>query len=164
MEQKKKRIKFNLFDVIVIVLILVLAAAAYLILNGLPWADDSEDITTITYTLELTGLKEDMADSVAVGDDFYETSNGYAIGTVTGIDVVPYTIYATDEENAVIQSEEVSDYINLQITLEAEVVVTDDSLTTEEGQVIRTGVSITASNGSLLGSGYIIWTEREDAE
>ena len=164
MEQKKKRIRFNLFDVIVIAVILVLAAAAYLILNGLPGAADAAETTTVTYTLELTGLREEMSDSVAVGDTFYETSNGYAIGTVTAVEVVPYTVNATDKENAVIRSEEVSGYISLQITLEIEVIETDDSLTTEEGQVIRTGVSIKASNGTLLGSGYIIWTEREDAE
>lgn len=162
MENKKKRIKFNLFDVIVIAVILLLAAAAYLILNGLPNA--SENTVTVSYTLELTGLREEMADSVEVGDSFYVTSTGYEIGTVTAVEVVPYTVTATDKEEAVIRNQEVADYVNLQITLEVEVIETDDALTTEDGQVIRTGTSLTASNGTVIGSGFVIWTERGDAE
>ena len=163
MEEKKKRVRFNLFDVIVILLVLVVAIAAYLILNSSEESSSGESVS-LTYTLELTGLEEDMADAVAVGDEFYVTESGGSVGVVTEVVESPDTTLAYDVEEELVVTQEISDTITLDITLEADVLEYSDAFETADEDAIRIGTSLTVSNGKIIGTGYVIGIEREDAE
>ncbi len=163
-KKQAKKVKFNLFDALVILVILVAAVAVYLILQGS--SDDGvfAESSPISYTVEVTGLREGMEDTVSIGDEFQETSDGNTMGTVTAVEVIPYTVQATDEEEGVIRDQEVEGYSTLRITLEVQSVEPDSAIETTEGETIRVGTSVTMSNGTLLAKGTIIWMEREDAE
>ena len=163
MEEKKKRVRFNLFDVIVILLVLIVAIAAYLILNSSEESASGESVS-ITYTLEFTGLEKDVAEAVSVGDEFYVTGSESSVGTVTAVEESPDTTLAYDLEEELVVIQELSDTITLDITLEAEVLESADAFETVDEDIIRVGSSLTVSNGKMMDTGYVVVIVREDAE
>lgn len=157
MEEQKKRRHPNFFDIIFVVVILAVAAVAYFLSH-----DSASGQTTVTrsYVLELTQLQEGMESYVAVGDTVTDNVKNYEIGTVTDVQVVPYTSAATDEEAGIVKQAPINGYISLQLTIEVDTVETDSQISTESGYVLRVGTSVSCTVGSLRGSGYILQLDR----
>jgi hypothetical protein len=147
----------NFFDILLILVILLAAAAAYLLSHQ---GADSATLRTRTYQLELQGLKTTMADAVQVGDTATDTVKNLALGTVTAVEVQPYTAAVTDEEAGIVRQTEVPDYVTLCLTLEVETTETDSQISTTSGYVLRTGTSVSAAIGDLVASGYILEIQR----
>jgi hypothetical protein len=147
----------NFFDILLILLILLAAAAAYLLSHQ---GTDSATLRTRTYRVELQGLRSNMADALQVGDTVTDTVKNLDIGTITALEVQPYTVGVTDEEAGVVRQVEMEDYVTLWITLEAETTETDSQISTTSGYVLRTGTSVYVSVGDLVASGYILDVER----
>lgn len=157
MEQKAKRKHPNFFDILFILLILAVAAAAYLLSHQTP---TTQDTTVRTYKIELDHLQTSMADCVAVGDTVTDTVRNLDMGTVTAVEVLPYTAAVSDEDANVVRQVPVEGYVTLWLTVEAETLETDTAIVTESGYTLRTGVSISCAVGTLVGSGYVLGIER----
>jgi len=155
-QAKTKKKRPNLFDVIFIVLILVVAVGAYFLVHG----TGGEETTLRTYVIELTGLREGMESSVAVGDTVTDTVKNYGMGTVTATEVVPYEETTIDAENGVYRQIDVAGYVTLRLTVEAETTETEKEITTAGGYAIRTGTAVNCSVGTLVSSGYILEVQR----
>lgn len=158
MEQKKQRRHPNFFDIIFVVVILAVAVAAYLISHDS--GTRGQATVSRSYILELTQLQEGMESCVAVGDTVTDNIKNYEIGTVTDIQVVPYTSAATDEEAGVVKQAAMQGYISLQLTIEADTVETESEISTVSGYTLRVGASVSCTVGSLKGSGYILQLDR----
>lgn len=157
MEQKAKRIRPNFFDIVFIVLILLAAALAYFLSHR----DAAvQEVTRRTYQLELTHLEESMQDRVAVGDTVVDNIKNYGMGTVTAIEVYPYTDRANDEENGIIRQTPVDGYVTLLLTVEADTVEGEKEIATTDGYVLRTGTSVSCTAGALAATGYVLTVER----
>lgn len=160
MDTKKKKIKLNLFDGIVILLILVIAVGAYFVLQRSNGENMNTTETTI-FTIELTKVPDTLINSVAVGDTFKDNSSEKIYGTVVSYESVPYTALKTDQSTDMFYDKEEPGYVTLRITLETNSVTSDDQIKTSNGLTISTGGSVDVSNGKIYGTGYIIGIERE---
>lgn len=148
----------NFIDIILIVLILAVAAVAYLISHR--GGGDVQTLIPCTYTIEVSELNEDMASCVKVGDALVDNVRHYAIGTVTKVEVVPYTVSVPDETAGVIRAVEVPGKINLLLTVEVQTVQNESSIYTESGYLIRIGTEVSCAGGSMYCVGRIIDIER----
>jgi hypothetical protein len=147
----------NFFDILLILLILLAAAGAYLLSHQ---GTDSATLRTRTYRIELQGLRSSMADALQPGDTATDTVKNLDLGTITAVEVQPYTVGVTDEEAGVVRQVEMEDYVTLWITLEVETTETDSQISTTSGYVLRTGTSVSVAAGDLVASGYILDVER----
>jgi hypothetical protein len=147
----------NFFDILLILLILLVAAAAYFISHQ---GTDSATLRTRTYRIELQGLRSSMADALQPGDTATDTVKNLDLGTITAVEVQPYTVAVTDEEAGVVRQVEMEDYVTLWITLEVETSETDSQISTTDGYVLRTGTTVYIAAGDLVASGYILDVER----
>lgn len=155
---KTKRKHPNFFDIIFVLLIVVVALVAYALSHQESAA--VAETTTRSYVVEFAGLRPEMADCVKAGDSVTDNVKNYPIGTVTNVEVVPYTVTTTDKETGVIRETENPRYITLHITIEAQTIDGEKQITTDSGYVLQVGANASCSMGSLTAGGYIIELQR----
>lgn len=156
MEERKKRLRINLFDIAIIILILLVAGAAYLLSHN----DAGAEVISRSYVLELQNLDASMADYVQIGDTVTDSVKNYPIGTVTEVAVVPYMATTSDLQNGVIRETEVPGKISLLLTVQADTTETQRDITTLSGYVLRTGTSVSCQVGNLVSKGFILKVDR----
>lgn len=148
----------NFFDIIFLVLIAAVALTAYVLSHQESAA--VAETTLRSYVVELSALKPEMANCVAVGDSVTDNVKNYAIGTVTKVEVLPHTVYTIDENAGIIRETEVPEIITLYVTIEAQTIEGKTQITTDSGYQLQVGARISCSVGSLTGSGYIVGLQR----
>ena len=158
---KEKRRLLTAFDIVIIAVVVVLAAA-FLI-----WKAAGKDTTPIsggsvtenvTYVLELNDVM-DTAD-MAVGDSLVETVKNTDVGTVTGVDIIPYTVWNSNYETGGMSKTETG-LTTVQLPIEAPCTLTDSSVATVAGEyVLRVGKYMGVYGPGYYGAGYIIAIER----
>ena len=160
MSNEKKGFKWrpNLFDIVIVLIILAVGAVLYLMLR--PTASSVVQTTPMRYTVEMLNLPEGTHELMHVGDQVIDSSKNYAMGTVVDIQVMPYTVDADDRENNVTRQAPVPGYETVWLTLEANMVVTDSSITTEGGYLVRVGLSTKTKGDNYAATGYIVAIER----
>ena len=147
----------NFFDILIVLLLILVAGAAWVISHR----DNTQGEAVLRrYTIELTDLEETMADSVQVGDKVTDNIKNYDIGTVAGVEVLPYTQAVVDEENAVIRQQPTPGSIRLLVTVECLTVEGEKEIATTSGYTLRTGTSVSISAGELTSGGFILAVER----
>lgn len=147
----------NFFDILIILLLVLIAVAAYFVSHR---DNTTQEVGMRSCTIELTDLEESMADSVAVGDQVTDNIKNYEIGTVTAVEVQPYTQGVVDEENAVLRQQATPGRIKLLVTVECPTVESEKEVATTGGYTLRTGTAVSVSAGKLTGAGYIVYVER----
>lgn len=87
----KLRVKFNLFDVVIIVLVLAVLAAALMLRNRSAGAASAGGETQpMRFTVEFTEKPNVMADCIHVGDGAYRSTDGTYLGTIVDVRSVPH--------------------------------------------------------------------------
>ena len=160
MSNEKKGFKWrpNLFDIVIVLIILAVGAVLYLMLR--PTASNVVQTTPMRYTIEMLNLPEGTHELMQVGDKIIDASRTYPMGTVVAVEAVPYTVETVDQENNVVRQAAVPGYETVLLTLEANMVVTDSSITTEGGYLVRVGLSTKAKSENYAATGYIVGIER----
>ena len=92
MENKSKlRVKFNLFDVLIIALVLAVLAAALVLRNrSAGAAATGGEALPMRFTVEFTETPNDMAACIRVGDGAYRSTDGTYLGTIVDVRSVPH--------------------------------------------------------------------------
>ena len=92
MENKSKlRVKFNLFDVLIIALVLAVLAAALVLRNRSAGAAATGGETQpMRFTVEFMEAPHGMAACIRVGDGAYRSTDGTYLGTIVDVQSVPH--------------------------------------------------------------------------
>lgn len=159
-ENTKTRRKWrpNLFDVVIVLLIVMVGAVLYFVLR--PTAGNVVQTVPMRYTVEMLNLPEGTSRLVDVGDTIIDNSKNNGMGKVVEVKVVPYTEECDDVENGVIRQAAVPGYETILLTLEANMVVTDSSITTEGGYLVRVGQPSNTEGDNYAATGYVVGIER----
>lgn len=155
---RKIKVRFNLMDLLI--LVLILAAAAVLLyvfvlsdktsVDGLSGTEKK-----ITYVVEITGMSDEFADKIAVGQTPIESSKKKSLGTVTALESQPYTYMGTNMRDGTLVLNNVDDYVNVYVTLEA-TAEPDGFAYAIEGYDIYVGRLVYLSFRDYVCSGYCI--------
>lgn len=159
MSKEKMKWRPNLFDIIVI-LIGIAAVAILFVVNRPAETAASPSTSKVSYTINLLNLPEGTYEHIQVGDTIIDNVKKLNMGTVTAIEAIPYTVSATDKENGVVYQAPVDGWETILLTLEADAVVTDSSITATSGYVIQVGSSVKALGPTYAGTGYILNIQR----
>ncbi len=158
-EQKKARRRPNFFDILIIVLLLLVVAVAYFLSHDS--ASPAKTVISRTYTVQLTDLEEGMEQYVSVGDPVTDNVKNYDVGTVTAVEVEPYTSNkALDEEAGVYRQAPVEGRVNVLLTIEVDTIETESNVDTLSGYTLRTGMVVSLTAGQLSSRGNILEVSR----
>lgn len=152
----KRKLRFNAIDALII---LVIAAAVFVLLyvfvfSGRGTQTTAEvTTTTIRYVVELQNMDEHLQDTVKKGQLVEDAVERKKIGTVSGIQAVPFEKITFDYVNGRETTSSVEGKVTLKITIEAQAVETDRAFTVD-GCEIRVGQQYSLILPDLYGYGY----------
>ncbi len=152
----KRKLRFNAIDALIV---LVIAAAVFVLLyvfifSGRGTQTAAEvNYTTIQYVVELQNIDEHLEDAVKKGQLVEDAVERKKIGTVSGVQAVPFEKITFDYENGRETTAAVDGKITLKITIEAQAVETDRAFTVD-GCEIRVGQQYSLILPDLYGYGY----------
>lgn len=162
-ENKKFRLRLNLFDGIV--LILALAVGAVLLWSALKPSAAPEAVTdssaTIRYTVLFQRWLEGTSSAVHEGDRLTDSIRNYEMGRVVSAEARPAQGIRLDHQDRAYVLATMEGYEDVIVTVEATVTVTSEAVTTNSGYVVRVGAPIFVQGDGYLATGYVIAMERE---
>lgn len=158
--EKKKRLRVNLFDAIIIVLVLLVAVVGYMILGGS--GDESAASTiTATYTLRLNDLPEGTSELIRPGESMKENTQNTSIGTVVSVEAIPCYVDSYDPETGKVASAALEGRETVLVTLEMEAIDSATGLTSSGGFTLRVGSLVDAASPMVASAnGSIVRVER----
>lgn len=152
----KRKLRFNIIDIIII---LIIVAAAVVLVDVFVGSDG--DITTeanytkIRYVIEVVDVEERFDGAINKGDAVQDAVERKNIGTVVGVQSVPYEKITFDYDSGVESVATVEGRVVLDITVEATAVDTDKAFTVD-GCEIRVGQQYSIMLPNFYGVGYCI--------
>ena len=162
---QKRKFKFNIMDALIL-LALVAAAAVLLyvfVLSEKVSGDalGGSDVKTVTYVIEVSGLDEDYADKIKVGQTLIDSSKKMNIGTVTAVETQPYTYTAENRVEGALQLRQMDGQITQYVTVEATASLNGFTYATN-GYDLFVGKLVYMSLPDIVCSGYCIALDVQD--
>lgn len=152
MEQKRFRLKLNLFDGIV--LLLAVAVAAFLLWRTLkpelPVQSDPTTTSTVRYTVRLRRCMPGTSHLIEAEDQIVDNIKNYEVGHVVSAEAAPALNQTLDIGSDRYVWKEIDGFEDVLVTIEAPCVITDAAITVGGGYELRVG-----SNAYLKGEGYM---------
>lgn len=155
-KMSKRKLRFNAIDALIV---LVIAVAVFVLLyvfvfSGRGTQNTAEtNYTTIRYVVEFQNIDERLEESVKKGQSVEDAVERKNLGTVSGVQALPYEKVTFDYENGRETVASVEGKITLKITIEAQAVESDRAFTVD-GCEIRVGQSYSLILPDMYGYGY----------
>ena len=161
MEEKKFRLKLNLFDGIV--LLLAAVVAAFLLWRTLrpavPVQSDPAVTSTVRYTVRFQQWAPGTSGIIEAGDHIADNVKNYEVGQVVSAEAIPTRSQTLDTQNRRYVWTEIDGLEDVLVTIEAPCVVTDAAITVGGGYEIRVGTTGYFRGEGYMGSGPIVAIE-----
>ena len=167
MEQKKFRLRLNLFDGIV--LLLALAAAGVLLWMTMRPAAPADGaaaptVKPIRYTIQISRCVQGTGAMVHEGDILQDNSKNQELGRVVSFEVKPASALVLDQTEKAYELETIPNREDITFTLESECTTGDTDLTLTSGYAPRVGATVYVRGVGYVGVGTVISIEREGLE
>lgn len=161
MEQKKFRLRLNLFDGIV--LVLALAVGAFLLWNAMkPRIPDEvtpASTSNVRYTVRLQRCIPGTGELIRTGDQVADNIKNYVVGQVAAVETVPCRRRVVDEENLRKIWVETDQYEDILLTLESPCQITDSAIVLDGGYELRVGSTAYLRGIGYMGTGPVVSIE-----
>lgn len=161
MEQKKFRLRLNLFDGIV--LVLALAVGAFLLWRTMKPELPAEVVpaatSTVRYTVRLQRCIPGTSELIQAGDQIADNIKNYVVGKVTAAEAVPARRRVLDQENRRLVWAETDQLEDILLTLESPCEITDSAITLDGGYQLRVGSTAYLRGIGYMGSGPVVAIE-----
>ena len=161
MEQKKFRLRLNLFDGIV--LALALAVGAFLLWSAMkPQIPDEAapaSTSSVRYTVRLQRCIPGTSELIRTGDQVADNIKNYEVGKVVSAQAVPSTMQVADQESRRWVWAELEGFEDVLVTVESPCTVSDRGFTVGGGYEVRVGTTGFFRGEGYMGSGPIVAIE-----
>ena len=161
MEQKKFRLRLNLFDGIV--LVLALAVGAFLLWNAMKprIPDEAAPASTsnVRYTVRLQKCIPGTSELIRIDDQVADNIKNYVVGKVAAVEAVPCRRRVVDEENLRKIWVETDEYEDILLTLESPCQITDSAIVLDGGYELRVGSTAYLRGIGYMGTGPVVSIE-----
>lgn len=160
-EKKVRRsgYRFNVLDALIAVIILAVVALtlfAYLP-SGLSHFSSTKNDATISYTIEIKGVRRELIEGIAVNDPVTEKGSAVALGKVSAeVEVSPASRVRYDAASGEVVVDELSDVSDILITVTSAAGYDKSRGYTVGGHRIAVGAEYTLSLPGFEGTGTCI--------
>lgn len=159
--EKKFRLRLNLFDGIL--LVLALAVGAFLLWRELkpaaPVQPDAGVTTTVRYTIRFQQWAPGTSGIIQPEDRIADNVKNYEVGQVVSVQTAPALIQVADDKSRRWVWAELEGFEDVLVTVEAPCVVSDAAITVGGGYEVRTGTIGYFRGEGYMGSGPIVSVE-----
>lgn len=162
MADKKRRIRLNLFDGIIILVALIIGGVMlWMQMKPAASAESGEPAAaTMRYTILLQKTVPGTGALVESGDALVDVVKNMALGNVVSATVLPATDSIIDEDAKAYVTAEIPGYEDVEIVVESTATYGDEKVTLGSGYEVRVGEKIYVRGPGYLGSGEVYAIER----
>ncbi len=166
MEQNKKfRLRLNLFDGIVLVLALIVGGVlAFHYLTPEEVTVSVVQTKTATYTIRLRNTVPEIVDQIQPGDQLEDAVKNLDLGTVVSVSATPSPTVVLDESTLTYLEQVHPYYMDVDIVVTCPATVTEDQILLTSSYRIRGDETIYVRGPGYLGSGIVLSIDRGVAE
>lgn len=161
MEEKKFRLKLNLFDGIV--LVLALAAAGFLLWRAVRPAaqipSNASTASTVRYTIRFQRWLPGTSELIHPKDSIADNIKNYEVGQVVSVQTAPALVQTPDQDGRRFVWAELEGFEDVLVTVEAPCTVSDKAITVGGGYEVRAGTVGYFRGEGYMGSGPIVSVE-----
>lgn len=161
MEQKKFRLRLNLFDGII--LALALAVGAFLLWNAMKPRLPEEAVpaatSSVRYTVRLQKCIPGTSELIQLEDQVADNIKNYVVGKVAAVEAVPCRRRVMDEGNLRKVWAETDAYEDILLTLESPCQITDSAIILDGGYELRVGSTAYLRGLGYMGAGPVVAIE-----
>ena len=151
----KGRMKFNVIDFFaVLIVLLVIATLLVYFIPGMTGRFSSGGEAEITYVLEFRGVDDTFIANVQVGDNVYDASQSFNIGTVKSVETVSYKTLEYDNSMGEAVMKDHSNQKTLVITVTSSAIYAEGSGYSINGKRIAVGGAYDVRFPGFTGSAY----------
>lgn len=150
--------RFNALDALIIIIIVaVLAVTLLAYLPGGILRLPEKNNVTVTYTIEVKGVKRELAAGIAVDDPVTEKGTSVSLGNISAeVEVTPYSTVRYDAASGEVVTDEYSGLSTLLITVTAQAGYDSSRGYTVNGRRIAIGAEYGISLPGFEGTGGCI--------
>lgn len=161
MDEKKFRLRLNLFDGIV--LVLALAVGVFLLWTAMrpkiPAQAVSASNSSVRYTIRLQHCIPGTGDLIQVGDELADNIKNYVIGRVTAVETAPDRRRVLDKEKLRLVWVETQEFEDILVAVESPCEISDSAITLDGGFQLRVGSMMYVRGVGYMGSGPVVAIE-----
>jgi len=159
----KKKLYFNFIDVILIVAIFASVAALIFFLRERRIVTDNGNQTAeIVYKIEVTAMREEFRNLVAVGDMVVNPVTANTVGEVTDVSYAPYLYVGTDRTTGLQVTTAYPGRITMTVTVKTVATVTDIGYEVG-GSALTLGETVSFRVPDFAGNGTCVAIEKTPA-
>ena len=156
---RKRKMKFNIMDVLILLVIAAVAAVllyVFVFSENTPMASlGGTQTTKITYVVELTGIDDALSDNISVGETMIDAAKKMNIGTIVAVESQPYVYLGKNLTDGTMELTTVDNKSTVYVTVEADATLSGISYSIS-GYDIYVGEKVYLSLPNFTGTGYCI--------
>jgi len=158
---RKFRLRLNLFDCIVFILALIAIAVMFWFSQRLSDSTIGDYEANIHYTVRISETIAGISSRIHPGDVLVDAIRNGGMGTVTDVKVYPSQTQVLDQKNRQFVMAPLDGYEDVELTVQASVSVGEGTITIGEGTSLRVGSTLYLRGPGYMGSGPVVAINRE---
>ena len=163
MDQKRKKVQFNLIDALIVIVILgLIGVAAYLLLGDFQTAEAPGNVD-MTFEVRISGVKENMLPYITEGLSVKDSVGGHSLGRIVAVRAEKSDYYGGVHKNEsgdyVLNVTEHPDEYDVYVTVSANAVSDDRGIYKVGSTRMLIGEAVHFQVKSFAAVSYIVNTE-----
>lgn len=154
MDDKKPRLRFNLFDALILLLVFAALAGALVLRNRSTGADLVRETVPIRVTVELAGSPIELGEHMHVGDDVFRSTDNTYLGKVQAVRSVPHEAVTYSQLTGRYVRFDCEDTSDVYVTIEGQGYYTKKALVLGSVEV-RVGSELPVKGKGFAHMGYV---------
>ena len=163
MEKNKKKAGFNIIDFLLVVVFIALVVYLVYHVRGFEIVGGSsgKSAKTVTVGMEFSPLRDELHNSISVGDAVYDAATGKQIGEITNVSYTDFVYTGVNKSTGETVKSALPDYVTLTAVFSASATYKDGSAILNGTDLVADGILRIRTKG-FEGNGRVIRIEEEN--
>lgn len=163
MENRSKKVRFNIVDLVIIVLVAAVGVGVMALRNRAAGAEAAKNTVPMRCTVECIKVTPGIADVLHEGDSVYNSVNGAYLGKVASFSSAPHVETEYSAASGGFVQYECPEAIDLCVTIEGSGYATERDVVIGSDHV-KIGASLAIKGRGFAREGYVIGIDTMDAQ
>ncbi len=151
---EKKRIKFNITDILIILVVICLAAAGWSIISD-KGESTATSVSNVSFTVEINKCDKAFGEAIKIGDDIYDSLKGGYYGKVERVEIKPETTVAQHTDTGTFSLETYPDRYSVYVTVKGTPTTMTEGNIMFASQKVKVGNMTYLKSAGYVGFGYV---------
>ena len=151
---EKKKMKFNITDIIIVLVVILLALFGWNIISD-KGESTATSVSDVSFTVEINNCDKFVGEAIKSGDDIYDSLKGGYYGKVENVEIKPETTVAAHTDTGTFSVETYPDRYSVYVTVKGTPTTMTDGNIMFANQKVKVGTMAYLKSAGYVGFGYV---------